>query len=140
MLRLIPYKPLVRRIKVLTLVLFASGVLLASSKQRKQGACGSSLQRNLINCWGHEMDEIRDDKVNVTISIIILIILMGLICHSCVDAIVRTVETEEEQRIFRADTERPKAFRKASPTPEQMEHYHGLLQIMEVQREVQPLR
>ena len=78
------------------------------------------------------MDEIRDDKVSICISLIILIILIGYISHSCVDAIVKTVESEEEQRIFRADTERPKAFRKASPTPEQMDKYHDIMRVMEV--------
>ena len=92
------------------------------------------------------MDEIRDDKVSVCISLIILIILIGYISHSCVDAIVKTVESEDEQRIFRAKTyvpdgaEAPKAFRMASPTPEQMEHYHDLMKIMEVKNAVQPLR
>lgn len=78
------------------------------------------------------MELIKDDKFTTIISLIILVILIGLICHSCVDAIVKTVETEEEQRIFRADTERPKAFRKASPTPEQMDKYHDLMRVMEV--------
>lgn len=63
-----------------------------------------------------------------------LVIVIGVICTSCVDAIVKTVETEEEQRIFRVDTDRPKAFRMSSPTPEQMEAYHGLMRVMEVRR------
>lgn len=61
-----------------------------------------------------------------------LVIIIGVICTSCVDAIVKTVETEEDQRIYRAD--HPKAYRMQSPTPEQMEAYHHLMQIQEVRR------
>lgn len=78
------------------------------------------------------MELITESKTSIILSLVILVILIGLICHSCVDTIVKTVETEEEQRIFRADTERPKAFRKASPTPEQMDKYHDLMRVMEV--------
>jgi hypothetical protein len=58
--------------------------------------------------------------------------------NSCVDSVVKTVETEEEQRIYKVDTERPKAYRKASPTPEQMDKYHDLLRIMEVKNAKMP--
>lgn len=78
------------------------------------------------------MELITESKTSIILSLVILVTLIGLICHSCVDAIVKTVETEEEQRIFRADTERPKAFRKASPTPEQMDKYHDIMRVMEV--------
>lgn len=78
------------------------------------------------------MELITESKTSIILSLVILVTLIGLICHSCVDAIVKTVETEEDQRIFRADTERPKAFRKASPTPEQMDKYHDIMRVMEV--------
>ena len=78
------------------------------------------------------MELIKDSKINICISVVILIILIGLLCHSCVDAIVKTVETEEEQRIFRVEKETPKAYRMTSPTPEQMDKYHDLLTVMEV--------
>jgi uncharacterized membrane protein len=67
-------------------------------------------------------------------AIVLLIVVVMFGCHSCVEAIVKTVETEEEQRIFRPDTERPKAFRMSSPTPEQMDKYHELMVIQEVRR------
>jgi hypothetical protein len=81
----------------------------------------------------HNVEPVSDRTTNI-ISVIILVLLVWLICWMFVDAIVRTVETEEEQRIYRADTVRPKAFRMSSPTPEQMEHYHDLLRVMEVMR------
>lgn len=69
---------------------------------------------------------------NNLLCLITLVLTIGVICHSCVDAIVQTVETEEEQRIFRADYSRPAAYRLASPTSDQMESLHGLMRVMEV--------
>jgi hypothetical protein len=63
-----------------------------------------------------------------------LALVVGAMVTICVDAIVKTVETEEEQRIFRPDTKRPKAYRMSSPTPEQMDKYHELMVIQEVRR------
>jgi len=80
-----------------------------------------------------EFEQLSDRTTNI-IAVIMLVLLVWLACWFFVDAIVRTVETEEEQRIYRADTERPKAFRKASPTPEQMDAYHDLMRIQEVRR------
>jgi hypothetical protein len=66
----------------------------------------------------------------------VLILLIGLICISCVDAVVKTVENEEQEarrRVFVEQSyQRPAAFRKASPTQEEMEHLHGMLRVMEV--------
>lgn len=78
------------------------------------------------------MELITESKTSIILSLVILVTLIGLICHSCVDAIVKTVETEEEQRIFRVEKETPKAYRMTSPTPEQMDKYHDLLTVMEV--------
>lgn len=61
-----------------------------------------------------------------------LVMTIGVITTSCIDAIVKTVETEEEQRIYKVD--HPKAYRMQSPTPDQMEAYHHLMQVQEVRR------
>ena len=91
--------------------------------------------------WWRTFQQIETDRqVNIISTfcvLAVLVALIGFISTSCVDAIVRTVETQEEQLIFKVDYSRPAAYRMASPTPEQMEHYHGLLTVMEVNREVQ---
>ena len=79
-----------------------------------------------------------DRWFSTAISIMVLILLIGLICISCVDAVVKTVENEEQEarkRVFVEQTyTKPAAFRKASPTQAEMEHLHGLLAVMEVNR------
>lgn len=86
--------------------------------------------------WWRDQDN-TEKQVNLLATfsaLVVLVLLIGIVCTQCVDAIVKTVENEEEQRIYKADYARPAAFRKASPTPEQMEAYHGLLTVMEVNR------
>lgn len=56
-------------------------------------------------------------------------LVVGVLCHSCVTGIVRTVELEEEQaqRRWLADTyDRPLAYRLSGPTPEQMDRLEAL--------------
>lgn len=88
--------------------------------------------------WWRTSHKIETDRqvniISAFCSLAVLVVIIGFITTSCVDAIVKTVENEEEQRIYKADYARPAAFRKASPTPEQMEAYHGLLTVMEVNR------
>lgn len=88
--------------------------------------------------WWRTFQQIETDRqVNIISSFCalgVLVTLIGFISTSCVDAIVKTVENEEEQRIYKVDYARPAAYRKASPTPDQMEKYHDLLTVMEVNR------
>jgi len=86
----------------------------------------------------NEMNEPMLDKKNSIFAAVIIVMLMGLLAHSCVDAIVRTVESEEEQRIYKVDYDKPAAYRMSSPTPEQMDKYHDLLRVMEVKNAKMP--
>ena len=65
-----------------------------------------------------------------------LISVIGMMCWSCVDGIVKTVENEEQEsrrRIYASETYvRPAAWRLASPTSEQMDHLHHVRQVAEV--------
>lgn len=78
-------------------------------------------------------EEIRNSNPIATCAALLaLVVTIWVICTCFVNAIVKTVETEEEQRIFKAD--HPKAYRMQSPKPDQMEAYHHLMQIQEVRR------
>lgn len=94
--------------------------------------------RDYKSPWWRTFQQIETDRqaniISTFCALGVLVALIGFISTSCVDAIVRTVESEEEQRIYKVDYARPAAYRKASPTPEQMEAYHGLLTVMEVNR------
>ena len=93
--------------------------------------------------WWRTFQQIETDRqVNIISSFCalgVLVALIGFISTSCVDAIVKTVENEEEQRIYKVEYALPAAYRKASPTPEQMEKYHDLMRIMEVKNATNPL-
>jgi len=79
-----------------------------------------------------------ESRYSLLVTGTLFLALMGVVMHSCVDAIVQTAEMDEQEarkRIFVEQTyQRPAAFRKASPTSDQMDNYHGLLRVMEVNR------
>lgn len=85
----------------------------------------------------HELAPYKEDKLSVFISLVILVMLIGLITHSCVDAVVKEAENEEQYKrpIYVEQTyKRPAAFRKAYPTMEEMEHVEALLTVQEVMK------
>jgi hypothetical protein len=82
----------------------------------------------------HREFELMNDKTTNILAALILVLMVWLLCWMFIDAIVKTVESEEEQRIYRADTVRPKAFRMASPTADQMDATEALLQIQPLVR------
>lgn len=68
-------------------------------------------------------------------SVVTLAAVIWAMAASCVAGVVKTVEIEEEQvRVWTATLSRPAAYRLASPTPEQMDHLHGIQKIQEVRR------
>ena len=85
----------------------------------------------------HELAPYKEDKLSVFISLVILVMLIGLITHSCVDAVVKEAENEEQYKrpIYVEQTyERPAAYRMASPTMRQMDHLDALLTVQEVSK------
>lgn len=85
----------------------------------------------------HELAPYKEDKLSVFISLVILVMLIGLITHSCVDAIVTDAENEEQYKrpIYVEQTyKRPAAYRMASPTMRQMDHLDALLTVQEVSK------
>jgi hypothetical protein len=88
--------------------------------------------------YNEDINELKkmDRWFTTAISVVVLILVIGLMCASCVDAVVRTAESDEQEarrRVFVEQSyQRPAAFRKASPTQEEMEHLHGMLRVMEV--------
>ncbi len=77
-----------------------------------------------------------EERSNMIIAAIVLVALIGLLCHSCVEAVVKTADNQEKYygKPVTATYDRPAAFRLSSPAPEQMEAYHGLLRVLEVLR------
>lgn len=62
------------------------------------------------------------------------ILLVWLLCQTCVDGIVKTVENDEEQqrKWVAQGYKRPLAYRLQSPTEDQMDSLHGLMRVLEV--------
>ena len=85
-----------------------------------------------------KQEEELESRYAFLVSCIVLMALIGLIMHACVDAAVRTVENDEQEarkRIFASETyQRPAAYRLASPTYEQMEARHHVIKLQEVRR------
>ena len=87
-----------------------------------------------------ELQRLQDEKIidrtSAVLSLVVLVGLIGLVCYSCVDAVVTSAEIQE--RFYSAPVaatfERPSAFRLASPTPDQMDHLHHVQQIAQVRR------
>lgn len=67
---------------------------------------------------------------------LLLVVIIGMICINFVDAWFE--EARNQERYYSKPVEvtykRPAAYRLQSPTPEQMEAYHHLMQIQEVRR------
>lgn len=79
------------------------------------------------------------DGMSATLAVVMLVVLIGLVCHSCVDAVVKTVEAEEEisrKKVWTVEQTyiRPAAYRLAAPDQDQMDHLHALLMVMEVRQ------
>ena len=77
------------------------------------------------------------DKVSLLLSGFMLMLLIAVVCHSCVEAVVKTVENEEEFKrpvYVEQSYRQPAAFRKASPTMNEMDHLEALLTVQEVAR------
>lgn len=70
-----------------------------------------------------------------------LVVLIGIMASSCVSGIVREVERQEEYeprpRWASQTYSKPAAYRLSSPQQHEMDHLHGLMTVMEVNREVQ---
>jgi hypothetical protein len=81
----------------------------------------------------HREFELMNDTTTNVLAAIILVLLVWLACWMFVDAIIVTVETEEEQRVFVAES-RAKAFRMASPTADQMDAAEALLVLQPMVR------
>lgn len=79
-----------------------------------------------------------DSIYSVSVSIVVMVILIGVLMHSCVDAVVETTEQEEEisrRRTYATETYvKPAAYRLQSPTQEEMDHLHHILALQEVRR------
>lgn len=79
-------------------------------------------------------EEIRNSNPIATCAAIMaLIILVWFVCVSCVDGICLEVDRQRQHEPAPAYA-RPAAFRMASPTQEQMDAYHGIVTVMEVNR------
>ena len=79
-------------------------------------------------------EEIRNSNPIATCAAIMaLIILVWFVCVSCVDGICLEVDRQRQHEPAPAYA-RPAAYRLQSPTPDQMEAYHHLMQIQEVRR------
>lgn len=81
----------------------------------------------------------REECSDNLLSVIVLIIVIGMMVHSCVDGVVRTVELDEAKKkkvepAYTVEYSRPKAFRLSTPTQEQMDHLHDLLIIDQVRK------
>lgn len=79
----------------------------------------------------------REECSDNLLSVIVLIIVIGMMVHSCVDGIVRTVELDEAKRkksepVYTVQYSQPAAFRLSTPTPEQMDHLHALMTVSAV--------
>lgn len=82
-----------------------------------------------------ERDNMILDRTSAILSLLLLVGMIGLLCHACVDAVVKTAENEEEYKrpiYVEQSYERPAAYRVATPTMRQMDHLHGLLSVMAV--------
>lgn len=77
-----------------------------------------------------------ESRTTTIFSMILLIIMLAWIGRCTVDAVVRTAENQEQYYSMPVSMtySRPAAYRKASPTNDQMEAYHHLMQIQEVRR------
>jgi hypothetical protein len=84
----------------------------------------------------HHQFEPIEDKTTLLLVAVLLVLLIGLVCLSCFEGMVKTSKASEEYSgtPVTATYDRPAAYRLNSPTPEQMEHYHDLLRVMEVRR------
>lgn len=81
------------------------------------------------------MDEIeRDheklmDGIKFFFALVVLSVVVGVTVYFTIEAIVKTVENEEKYPVYRVQYSKPAAFRKATPTMEQMESLEALRKI-----------
>ena len=79
-------------------------------------------------------DPIRISNPIATCAAIITMVIMTLIiARSCVDGVCDEVDRQRQHEPAPSYT-RPAAYRMQTPTPEQMESYHGIMTVMEVNR------
>lgn len=104
-------------------------------------------QRNMYLPHHRESNELealrkRDERLatimSTSLSILALIVLIWLICWMATDAVVKTVENEEQEarkRVYASETYRkPAAYRLHSPTQEEMDQVEHLLVVQGVKR------
>lgn len=82
----------------------------------------------------------RDERIMNAVSsglaMVALVLLIWALCYGCVDGIIAEVERQEQYEkrpVYASETYRqPAAYRLSSPTPDQMDSYHHMMQVMEV--------
>ena len=83
-----------------------------------------------------EEDEQGEPIYKSPLAMLMIIFMIGMLCWQCADSFDRTAENQERyySKPVEVTYERPAAYRMQSPTPDQMEAYHHLMQIQEVRR------
>lgn len=81
-------------------------------------------------------DELLIDDAGFVATRAAIIFILTLFFFGFIEGVEKTAKQQEkETTVYKAHYyQRPAAFRLASPTPEQMEHLHAMMQIQEVLR------
>ena len=84
----------------------------------------------------HHQFEPVGDKTSLFMAAVMLVLLIGLVCWSCVDGLVKTAEIQERfySQPVTATYDRPAAYRLQTPTADQMDHVEALLTVQQVAR------
>lgn len=84
----------------------------------------------------HHQFEPIEDRISLLLAIVVLVLLIGLLCWSCVDGLVKTAEIQDKfySKPVTATYDRPAAYRLQTPTADQMDHVDALLTVQQVAR------